>query len=202
VRPPGQEQRCDCDRDIQRRRNTSGRCHVVHAQQIETGQQAAEDRARNIASVKEPQPGHAPRRCFQPARHRRQRRPHEQRRRQQADGAYQAPQQNASKAVTHAGHVNLHHLRHHDQHQDSANADADLEQGIDSQRVMPGGHHPGQQQAAQAHPAHVSAQKHPQRDCRRTNDKAKQLEPDDFVDKCGASAADEQQQQKRKLAVQ
>ena len=73
----------DRDGDVRRVR------HVVHAQQIEAGEQAAEHRAGDVAAVEEAEPRHAFGRRLDPARDRRQRRAHEERRRQQAERAEQ-----------------------------------------------------------------------------------------------------------------
>ena len=61
-----------------------------------------------------------------------------------------------------------------------------------------GGHEARQQQAAEAHPAHERAEQHAHRHRRRSDHELEQLEPDDFVDECGAAAADKQQQERRK----
>ena len=73
--------------------------HVVHAQQIEAGEQTAEHRAGDVAAVEEAEPRDAFRRRLHPARDRRQRRAHEQRRRQQAERAEQAAEEHAAHAV-------------------------------------------------------------------------------------------------------
>jgi hypothetical protein len=59
----------------------------------------------------------------------------------------------------------------------------------------------GQRQATRAHSAHEGSQKHAQRDGGRADDELEQLEPDDFVDQSRASAADEEQDRQRQIAV-
>ncbi len=58
------------------------------------------------------------------------------------------------------------------------------------------GHHAGKKQAAEAHAAHERPEQHAHGPRRRPDDELEELKPDDFVDQRGATAADEQQQQR------
>ena len=62
------EERDDGHDDVQRDRDEGGGRHVVDAQQVEAGEQAAGDRASEVAAVEEAEPRHAARRRFDPAR--------------------------------------------------------------------------------------------------------------------------------------
>jgi hypothetical protein len=52
----------------------------------------------------------------------------------------------------------------------------------------------GQEQAAKAHAAHVSAEKDAEGDRRRSDNQLQKLKPDDLIDQRSASATDEQDQ--------
>ena len=76
-------------------------------------------------------------------------------------------------------------------------ADAQLQHGVDAQRMVPAGDDARQQQAAQAHAAHERAQQHAQRDGEEPITSCSSCEPDDLVDQRRAAAADEEQEQQR-----
>ncbi len=61
-------------------------------------------------------------------------------------------------------------------------ADAQLEQGVDPQRVPPARDQARQQQAAQAHAAHERPQQHAEGNGGRADHQLQELEPDDLVD--------------------
>ena len=65
------------DRDVDRHGDVRRDRHVVNAQQVESGEQAAEHRAGDVAAVEEPEPGNAARRRLDPARDGGQRRAHQ-----------------------------------------------------------------------------------------------------------------------------
>ena len=174
--------------------------HVVHAQQVEAGEQAAEHGARGVAPVEEAEPRHALRRGLDPARHGRQRGAHEQGRRQQADRRGQAAHQHAHDTGAGPRRVEASNERHREQHEEADHADAELEPRVDTQRMRARRQHARQQQAAEAHAAHERAEQHADRDGRRPDDQFQELEPDDFVDERGAPAADKQQQKRREQA--
>ena len=73
--------------------------------------------------------------------------------------------------------------------------DAELEKRIDAQRMLVRRDISRQQQAAQAHAAHVDSEQHAERHGRRADRQLKELEPDDFVDERGATGPDEEQEQ-------
>ena len=129
--------------------DVGGRGHVVDAQQVEAGQQAAEHGPGDVAAVEEAQPRHALGAGLDPARDRRQRRAHQQRGRQQAHPGHGPAQQDARQAVAGVTRVHLFDIRHAEQHREPDGADAQLEQGVDPQRVPPGRDEARQQQAAQ-----------------------------------------------------
>jgi hypothetical protein len=60
---------------------------------------------------------------------------------------------------------------------------------------------PWQEQAAQAHAAHVDPEQDAERHRRRPDGELQELEPDDFVDEGGAAGPDEQQQERREPAL-
>ena len=174
---------------------------VEDAQQIEAGEQAADDAAGDVAAVEETEPRHAFRRRGHPARDRRQRRAHQQRRRQEADAGSDRAQDDAGHARSRPRRVDAADQRHAEQHQHGDDADAGFEQRVDPQRMLAQRDHPRQQQAAEAHAAHERAEQDAERDRRRPDDQLQQLEPDDFVDQRGAAAADEEQEQRGKKAA-
>ncbi len=193
-------QRRGGDSDVDADRDIGGDGDVVDPQEVVAGEQAAEDGAGGVAPVEEAQPRHAPRRCLDPARDRRQRRAHEQRRRQQARGRGCAANEDPEDAGAGPGRVDAPHDRHPEQHREADDGDADLQHGVDTERMPLGRDDPRQQQAAQAHAAHEGAEQHAHRNGRRPDHQLQQLEPDDLVDEGGASAADKQQQHGRKEA--
>ena len=79
----------------------------------------------------------------------------------------------------------------------AASPDAELEQRVHTQRMMPARHSARQPEAAEAHPAHERAEQHADRDGRRTDHELEQLEPDGLVNEGRRSAADKQEQQRR-----
>src|SRR5262249_21097935 len=91
--------------------------------------------------------------------------------------------------------------RHRGENQERERADAEFEQAVDSQRMLARRHDPRQQQAAETHAAHERAEQNPERDGRRSNHELQQLEPDDLVDQRRATAADEQQKERGKIAA-
>ena len=175
--------------------DVGGRGHVVDAQQVEAGQQAAEHGPGDVAAVEEAQPRHPLGAGLDPARDRRQRRAHQQRGRQQAHPGHGPAQQDARRAVAGVTHVDLFDIRHAEQHREPDGADAQLEQGVDPQGVPPARDEPRQQQAARAHAAHERPQQHAEGDGGRADHQLQELEPDDLVDQRRTAAADEQHEQ-------
>ena len=178
------------DDQVERDGDVGGDGHVVHAQQVEAGEQAADDRAAGVAAVEVAEPGHALRAGLDPARHRRQRRAHQDRRRQQADAGGQGAEDQAADAGPAPGDVDAREHRHAEENQQAENADADL--------------HARRRRAADARattrsagsrklPRHMPPMNVPsstrERNRRRADDELQQLEPDDFVDEGGAAAA-------------
>ena len=170
--------------------------HVVHAQQVETGQQAADDGAADVAAVEVAEPGHAARRRLHPARDGGQRRAHQERRRQQADRRDDRAHGDVAAADP---DVNAVDERHAEQQHQAHDADAELEDGVDLERMLLRVHVPRQQIAAEAHAAHERAEQHAERDRGRPDHQLQQLEPDDLVDQRRAAAADEQEQDERQV---
>jgi hypothetical protein len=138
----------------------------VHAQQIEAGEQAAEHRASDVAGVEHAQPRHAGRRGLDPPRDGRQRCAHHQRRRQQTDGRDQGAQHDVAPS---RGGIQRVDERHAPEQQQSGRANAQLETGVDLQRVISGMDRARQQQAAETHSAHEGAEQNTQRDGRRAD---------------------------------
>src|SRR5262249_56972659 len=91
--------------------------------------------------------------------------------------------------------------RHAEQNEHAGDADAELERGVDAQRMLIGGDEPRQQQAAETHAAHEGAEQDAERDRRRSDDELKELEPDDLVDQRRAAAADEKEKQRGKMTT-
>ena len=175
--------------------DVGGRGHVVDAQQVEAGQQAAEHGPGDVAAVEEAQPRHPLRAGLDPARDRRQRRAHQQRGRQQAHPGHGPAQQDARQAVAGVTRVHLFDIRHAEQHHEPDGADAQLEQGVDPQGVPPARDEARQQQAAHAHAAHERPQQHAEGNGGRADHQLQELEPDDLVDQGRTAAADEQHEQ-------
>ena len=183
------------------RRHKSGRGHVEHAQQVEAGQQAAQDRTRRVRAVEHAEHADALGRGLDPARSRRQRRAHQERGRQQAEAAHQGAQQNRRQAVPHRGRIYGIHQRHQEQHQNSTGADTEFQLAVDAQRMLPPEFQARQQQTPQAEPAHESGQQHAERDRARPDHQLQQLVPDDFIDQGGAAAAGKQQQEQGQMTA-
>ena len=94
-------------------------------------------------------------------------------------------------------HVNLFDRWHGEEHHKADGADAQFQQGINSQGVWPIRNEARQEQAAQAHPAHECSEQHSERNGGRADHELQELKPDDLVDQCRAAAADEQQEEHR-----
>ena len=84
-----------------------------------------------------------------------------------------------------------------EQHDEAERADAELQEGVDPQRMVARADEPRQQQAAEAHAAHEDAEQDAQRDRGGTDRQLQELKPDDFVDERGAAGTNEEQQQRR-----
>ena len=187
------------DEDVQRHGREGRDQHVVHAQQVEAGRETSQHRAGDIAAVEESEPRHAFRRGLHPSGHGRQRRAHQQRRRQQADGGGKPAQQDADHARAGNRRVDPRQRRHPEQHEDADETDAELEVGVDLERMMRGADPPRQQDAAEAHAAHERAEQNAEGDRGGPDGQLQQLKPDDFINQCGTAAADEEQQQCRQV---
>ena len=103
------------------------------------------------------------RRALDPARDRRQRRPHQQRRRQQE----------RDRGAAQCGH--------REQDQQAERADPELQLRVDAERMPVHRHESPEQEASGAHAAHECGQEYPQRDSGGANDQLEQLEPDNLV---------------------
>jgi hypothetical protein len=184
----------DRDGDVRRHRR------VIHAKQVEPRKDAAQHGASDVAAVKEAEPRDALGRGFHPSRDGRQRRTHQQRRRQQTHAGDQAAKQQPGHARSRPRRVDVADQRHADQREQSDEPDAQLETRIHAQRMLTRRHEVRQREAAQTHAAHECAEEYSQRNRRGSDHQLQQLEPDDFVDEGRAPAADEQQQERRKNA--
>ena len=180
---------------VQRHGRIGGDRHIEDAEQVEARQQAAEHGSSDIAAVKESQPRHTLRRRLHPAGDRGQGRAHQEGWRQQADRRDDAAHVQPGHTRARPGDIDAADERHPEKEQQTDDADAKLERGVDPQRMLLRGNQARQQQAAQAHPAHEGAEQNAHGDRRRSDDELQQLEPDDLVDQRGTAAADEQQQQ-------
>ncbi len=182
----------EADHAVDRRRRVGRDRHVVDAQQIESGEQAAEHGAGDVAGIENSEPGNAARRRFKKTRDRRQRRAHEHGRRHQQRAAYQAAQENPRRAGAAERGVQPTRIGQHPQDRYSEHADADFDQRIDLERMEARGDQIGQRQAAQAHAAHEGAEQHAERDGRRADHQLQKLEPDDLIDQRRAAASEEE----------
>ena len=89
--------------------------------------------------------------------------------------------------------------RDEQQLEQSDDADADFQQGVDAKRVVATGDEARQGEAPDAHAAHERRQQDADRDGGRADDHAEELEPDDLVDQRAETAADEQGQEEREV---
>ena len=139
-----------CDRGnghVDRHRYVGGRCHVVHAQQIKTRQQASEHRSGDVRGVEKSEPGN----FVRPASQSGQRRAHQHSGGQETDGRDDSAKRDAG------------HERHQQQHQDSENADAELDCGVHAQRMAAGGDQARKDQAAETHSSHEGGEEDAER---------------------------------------
>ncbi len=169
----------------------------MDAQQVKTGEQTAENRAGNVASVKKSEPGNSSRRGLDPARHGGQRRPHQQGGRHQTDPGHHTTDDDSPETAPAHGRVDLGDPGHPEQNGDADGADPQLEHGIDAQGMMPSRNQAGKQITAQAHSSHVGAEQNAQGNRGQADDQLQKLQPDNFIDQRGATAADEQKQHRR-----
>ena len=146
--------------DVQSHRGVGCGWHVIERQEEEPGHEAAGNGACEIASIEETQPRHTLRRGFDPAGDGRKRRSHEERRRQQANAGDHRSQDDADTSRSGDGGVQIPENR--DQKQDGQPADADpqLQVGVDLERMPLRIEVPRQQQATQAHSAHEHTEQH------------------------------------------
>ncbi len=167
--------------------------HVVNAQEIEAGEHAAEHRAGDVAAVEEAQPGNAFGSRLHPTGDRRERRAHEKRRRQQAERAEEAADQQIRRAVQRDREVQTAGVRQSPQHEQSEAGDRQLQQRVNAERVLAARHEAGEVEATDAHAAHERAEQHPERHRRRSDDETQELEPDDLVNQRRAAASNEKE---------
>jgi hypothetical protein len=198
---PGEDKREARDGRVQGDRDVGRDRHVVDRHEVEAGEQAAEDRARRVAAVEEPEPRHAVPRRLDPAGDRRKRRAHQQRRRQQAGCGDQPAHEHPDDARAGPRGVDAAHERHREEQQQAEGADPQFQPRIHAQRMHRRRHVAREEQAAEAHAAHERPEQHAHRDRRGSDHELEQLEPDDFVDESGTPAADEQQEQRRENAT-
>ena len=158
-----ERERGAADRDVQGDGHERCGVEVVHTKQIEAGEQAAEDRAGGVASIEEPEPGDASGCSLDPARDRRERCSHQERRRQQHERGDHAAQQDSRKTMTNDRAVDRTHNGHHDEHEQAARANSELEQRVDLQRMMPCRHDTRESETSDAHPAHEDAKQDAER---------------------------------------
>ena len=85
---------------------------MSHAKQVEAGEQAADDGAAGVAAVEVAEPGHALRARLDPARHRRQRGAHQNRRRQEADAGGNGAEEQADWTRTAPRGIDIRKDRH------------------------------------------------------------------------------------------
>ena len=199
-RAGGQGEAGQRDGDVDRGGGIGGDRHVVDAQQVESGEQASEDGARGVAAVQQAVPGDAVGCGLQPADDGGKRRPHQNRRRQQADGGEESAQQEARHAVLGAGDVGHIHQRQQQVHQEGGSGDAEFQEGIDAQRMLPCEPQAGEPHTADAEAAHKGGEQEAERHGGGTDGQLQKLIPDGLVDQGGASAAGEQNEQQGKVA--
>ena len=87
------------------------------------------------------------------------------------------------------------------QDEEPEHADADLEQRVDLERVLPVRDVAGQPDAADAHPAHERREQHAQRDRGRADNQGQHLKPDDLVDERRTATRHEQENQPREEPI-
>ncbi len=160
---PRDGKRDDRDNHVQPDRHHRRGGHVIHAKQVKTREQASGDGSGEIAAVEVPEPRYAVRRRFDTARDHRKRGPHQQRRRQQADARDERPEHEARRSCAGPFGIETSDDGNAIQDHHAEKTDAQLEERIDAQRVMPCADISWQQQTAQTHAAHVDPQQHSER---------------------------------------
>ena len=195
-------EREQCHRHIDRRGDISRKSHVVDAQQVESGQDAARHRAGDIGAIEQSQPGNSPRRGFHPARDGGKRGAHQERRRKQADRGNRAAQdQPGESGEACARDVKAPDQGNAEQRDDPERRDPQFQKRVDAHRMMPRRNQPRESDAAQAQPAHVSREQQSQRYGRGADHQLQQLKPDDLVNQRRATAAGKQQEPGNEIAV-
>ena len=124
------------DRDVERGRDEGRRGHVEDAQEIEAGEQAAEDGAAGVGAVEHAHPGDALGGGLDPARGGGQRCAHQEGRRDEAEARDERAQQDRRQAVPDGGGIDAVDQRHAEEHQHAAERDAELDLRVDAQRVL------------------------------------------------------------------
>ena len=132
--------------------------HVVHPQQIETGSEASHDGADCITAVERAEPRRTVRRGIDQAAHGRKRSPHEQRRRQKDCGRNDCAEPQASRRRRRPGRVDTANERNTEQRQKTDQANAELEQGVDTKWMRRTRHDPREQGAPETHASHERAE--------------------------------------------
>ncbi len=172
----------------------------MDAQQVEPGEKAPDDRAAGVSAVEVAEPRDALRTGLDPAGHRGQRRPHQNRRRQQADARGDGAEEEADRTRPAPRRVDVGEGRHAEEDEEPEHANGDFHVGVDAQRMLARRDVARQQEAAETHAAHERPEQHGERDRGRADDELQKLEPDDFVNEGSTAAGDKQQQQRGHVA--
>ena len=194
-------QRQERHRDVERHGHERRGRHVEDPQEVKAREQAADDRAPDVAAVEIPEPRHAGRRRLDEARDRRQRRAHQDRRRQQADAGDDRPQKEVDLPGAGDRRVDAADQRHHEQHDHAQGTDTELEKRVDAERMMACADKAREQQAAEAHAAHEDAEQDAKRDGRGSNRELEELEPDNFIYESRAAGSDKEDKQRGQPAA-
>ena len=143
---------------VQAESDKGGDRDVIDPEEVESGQQATQNRTADVPSIEEPQPRDAVGCRLHPSRHSGEGRSHEDGWRKQTDSCRDPPQQEPDGARARPGCVDATHQGHSIQHQNPDETDSKLEPRVDAQRVVFGGNKTWEQVAAQAHASHKRPQ--------------------------------------------
>ena len=188
---PQTEARHQC---VQGDRHQRRHDHVGHTQEVEAREQGADDGTGDVATVEKAHPRHTLGGRFHVPGDGRQGGAHHQGGRQEDDGGDQTAQEHAELTGAGDGRVDAAQQRHDQEHQQSAETNAQFEVGIHLERVMFFVNLLREHPAAQAHAAHEHTQQDTHGDGRRPQRQLEHLEPDDLVDQRGGAAPHKQGQ--------
>ena len=165
----------------------------MHAQEVETREQAPTDGSDDVARVEESHPGDSLTRRLHVARDGWECGAHQDRRGEQHQRTQRGPNEHVRHARRRQARVYPVHAGEEQKNQKAPGGHGPFEGRVHLQRGPASRPDAGQEQAPNEHSAHERPEQKPQGYPRRADDELEHLEPDDLVDQRRGPASDEEE---------